>query len=781
MKRIIKIIILISIILAIPYKNKIDQAYFSTVIYSADNELLGAKVAKDGQWRFPKNESVSNKFIKCITTFEDKRFYYHFGIDVFALIRAVSQNIKHKKTISGGSTITMQMVRILYKNKKRNIWNKLIEMLLSLRFELTHKKNEILELYANNAPFGGNVIGLETASWRYFHRNSHSLSWAENALLAVLPNNPSYLHLSKNRQKLQEKRDKLLDKLYQEKIIDKETWQLSLSEPLPEKPLPMPNDAPHIFHYIDSNINQPIQTFIDKNLQETINTIATKHALIQSQNGVQNIAVIVAEIQSGKIIAYVGNAYNNALQAEETQYYVDCAYALRSSGSILKPFFYANLLENGNILPNSLLADIPTSINGYNPQNYNLKYRGAISASDALTHSLNIPFVRILQKYSVPKLYNDFKRMGITTINRSPDNYGLSLILGGAEVRLIELCGVYASMARSLNYYNLNNNFYNMFDYHPLYIQKKDSILSQKIQQTKISPILDIACVYNTFEAMKTLQRPDEDGNWQNFSSSQNISWKTGTSFGNRDAWSIGVTPKYVVGVWVGNADGEGRSELTGVKSAAPIMFDVFNLLPRAQWFAKPFAALKKINVCKQSGYRTSIFCNESDTIFVPKTALQAEQCTYHHLLHLNLKRQYQVNVNCISMDSIVNVSYFILPPTMEYYYIKNHPEYNIIPPFAPNCGGEIKTQNMEVIYPDKETKIYVPNDFEKKLSNVIFQVAHRNYNSTIFWNIDGQYIGKTIHEHQLPLQPSVGKHKLELVDNTGERLIQWFEIIAKE
>jgi len=778
-KRFLKYFLLVVILLLIPYKSGIKKAVFSTVIYSNNNELIGAKVATDGQWRFPLHETVSDKFRDCIITFEDKRFYHHFGIDFLAISRALYQNIKNKKTVSGGSTITMQMVRILYQNKERNIFNKIIEMLIAFRFELTHTKSELLNLYAANAPFGGNVVGIETASWRYFHRNHHELSWAENALLAVLPNNPSYLHLAKNRSKLQKKRDSLLDKLYQKKIIDRETWLLSLSEPLPDKPLAMPNEAPHIFHYFNSSNNAPILTTIDKNVQETVNDIASKHIQFISQNGVQNLAAIVVEVSSGKVLAYVGNASNPNLSEEERQHYVDCAYALRSSGSILKPFFYANLLENGNILPNSILPDIPTSINGYNPQNFNFSYRGAVAASEALTHSLNIPFVRMLQKYSVPKFYNDLQRMGITSINRSPENYGLSLILGGGEVRLVELCGVYASMARSLNYYNSNDESYNLHDYHPIFFNQNE--IEHKFQQVKTAPVLDAACVYNTFEAMKALQRPDEDGNWQTFSSSQTIAWKTGTSFGNRDAWAIGLTPKYVVGVWAGNADGEGRSELTGVKVAAPVMLDIFNILPRSEWFAKPYQAMKKIEVCKNSGFRASVFCDEKQEIFVPKAALKAEQCTFHHLLHLDINKQYQVNSSCISVDSIIHESYFILPPKMEYYFAKNHPDYRFAPEFSPNCNIDKTERNMEVIYPDKETKIYIPNDFEARKSSVVFHIAHRNKKATIFWNLDEQYVGKTIHEHQMPFQPALGKHKLELVDDSGERLIQWFEVVAKD
>lgn len=754
---------------------------YCKVLNDDSENLISAKIASDGQWRFPTIDSVPIKFKQCITTFEDKRFYYHFGVDILSIARAVKQNIQHQKIKSGASTLTMQLVRIRQGKTKRNYFQKIKEILIALRIELTTPKNEILRQYASNAPFGGNVIGLEAASWRYFNRKYTNLSWAENALLAVLPNNPSNLQIAKNRKQLKAKRDFLLDKLYQKKIIDRITWQLSLAEPLPEKPETMPAVASHLLQQINKSNSLIIHSTIRSSIQNQVKNIAQQHITIQNQNGIENIAVIVAEVNSGKILAYCGNVCNTEKSIQETQSYVDIIKSKRSTGSILKPILYANALEQGLLLPTAILPDIPTSINGYNPQNFNREFVGAVHANDALSQSLNIPFVKLLQKYGVANFHNDLQRFGATTFNRSTDTYGLSLILGGGETSLFEITGIYASMARTLNTYYETYGKYVSNDFRPLYFNKEDSSKYANKKPLEQAPIIDAGCLYSTMESLKNLTRPNEEGFWQQFSSSQSIAWKTGTSFGNRDAWAIGVTPKYAVGVWVGNADGEGRADLTGVKCAAPILFEIFNFLPKSKWFHTPYGELEKITVCHASGYRDGQFCDKKDTLFVPKSALKADVCPYHQHIVTNTNETERLSKDCAGNNLIKEINYFVLPPTMEYFYTSKHPEYKYLPPYNSSCNEKNMQANMEIIYPDEPTKIFVPRDFEGKLSNVIFQVAHRNKEAVIFWNLDEKYIGKTSTNHQLPLQPTEGKHVLTLVDNIGEKIVQHFEIVSKQ
>ncbi|MFA9215383.1 MAG: transglycosylase domain-containing protein, partial [Candidatus Methylacidiphilales bacterium] len=367
---------------------------YSLVLFDEKNNLLQAQIAPDGQWRFPQADSVPEKFKTCLITYEDKRFHYHFGIDFLALARAIKLNFSKQKTISGASTITMQVARMANKSK-RNIWNKVYEMLLAVRIECGFSKNEIINLYAAHAPFGGNVVGLEAASWRYFNRPAHLLTWAEAASLAILPNAPSIIHPSKNRNWLLRKRNQLLDQLLAEKIIDIETNKLAKLEPIPDKPLQLAQDAPHLIQFIAKQNkkqklpNKAITTSINGYWQKQVNQILFLHNKHLAANGINNACALIIHVPSGTIKSYIGNIY----KPNENTYdnFVDIIQAPRSPGSTLKPFLYEAMLEDGMILPNTLINDIPTQVAGYSPQNFDLGYSGAVPANKALSRSLNVP------------------------------------------------------------------------------------------------------------------------------------------------------------------------------------------------------------------------------------------------------------------------------------------------------------------------------------------------------------------------------------------------------
>ncbi|WP_232456821.1 penicillin-binding protein 1C [Pedobacter psychrophilus] len=752
----------------------------SYVIEADNGELLSASIAKDGQWRFPLNDTVPDKFIKCITTFEDKRFFYHPGVDPFSFTRAVIQNIKNKKVVSGGSTLTMQVIR-LSRNKKRTFYQKVIEIILAFRLELTFSKKEILSLYAANAPFGSNVVGLDAAAWRYFGRNAKQLSWAETATLAVLPNAPSLVHPGKNREILLSKRNSLLEKLFQEKIIDKNTKDLAELEPIPLEPVSLPTNAPHLLNRFKADFNDKdfkstrIKTTLKANLQLNVSSILKRYHQQFKANGINNAAALVLDVKTGNTLAYVGNVYEPS--DPEMESHVDMIGALRSPGSTLKPLLYASMMTDGFLLPNTLIADVPTQIGGYTPQNYDLGYDGAVPASKALSRSLNIPAVKMLQKYKYERFYSQLKKVGIHSLTNPPDFYGLSIILGGCEVSIWELAGAYASIARSLNHYSQHPNQYDPADYHePNYIKQK----IQKKENLEKSSVADYGSLYYTFIAMQEVMRPGEELLWEQFSSSKKIAWKTGTSFGFRDGWAIGLTPDFVVCVWVGNADGEGRPNLTGIQTAAPILFDIFDLLPEKREFTIPYKNLVKTDVCKISGFRAGEYCKKKTT-YMPLTALKTEICPYHQLIHLDHSQKYQVTSACESPELMVHKSWFVLPPSMEYYYKVRNRDYQTLPPISPNCINESDNlRTMELIYPKNNALVYIPLEIDGQRGKVIFNAAHRNQKSKIYWSIDNEYITTTQDFHQIAVSPKAGKHTLTLVDDEGNRLVQIFTVLDK-
>ncbi|MES2265941.1 MAG: penicillin-binding protein 1C [Bacteroidota bacterium] len=750
----------------------------SFVIDDDAGQLLGASIATDGQWRFPYNNNVPEKFSKCIIAFEDKRFNSHWGLDPLAFSRAIKQNIKAKRITSGGSTLTMQVIRLSTRHN-RTVWNKLGEIFMAMRLEVTYSKKEIMALYASNAPFGSNVIGLDAAAWRYFGRGPNKLSWGEMAALAVLPNSPSLVHPGKNRQILLKKRNLLLDKLYKQGIIDSTTASLAKFEPVPDRPLPLPQTAPHLLQRFKADFKNNkqtltrLQTTIKSNLQEQVTDILEKHHQVLKANDINNIAAVVLDVETGATLAYAGNIAHR--EDPEMESDVDVVNAPRSPGSTLKPLLYASMLHDGLILPTSLIADVPTQIAGYHPENFDLGYDGAVPASNALSRSLNIPAVKMLQQYKYERFYDKLKKIGITTLKQPADHYGLSLILGGGENTLWELTGAYADMARVLNHYNKTAK-YNPDDYHaPVYAAlPKDKPKAEK------NGLLDAGSIYYTLQAMEEVMRPGEEMLWQQFSSTQRIAWKTGTSFGFRDGWAIGITPKYVVGVWVGNTDGEGRPGLTGIHTAAPVLFDIFRLLPAArEWFDVPTGEMVKINVCKESGYRAGQYCENPVEQLVPKSGLKAPVCPWHKLVHLSADQQFQVTGNCTSPEHMINKSWFVLPPSMEYYYKTKNYQYHTLPPFAPGCE-QAEANPMELIYPKNGAKIYVPLEADGKRGRLICNAAHRQSGMKIFWHLDDKYMGESSAYHQMALNPIAGRHKLTLVDANGNTLQINFEVLDK-
>ncbi|MBQ4184208.1 MAG: penicillin-binding protein 1C [Bacteroidales bacterium] len=692
-------------------------ASYSTVVTDRSGQLLGARIADDGQWRFPPCDSVPLRYEKALVTFEDKHFYWHPGVDPGALARALISNIKAGHVQSGGSTITMQVIR-LSRNKERTLWQKTIEAVLATRLELRCTKKEILALYASNAPFGGNVVGIEAASWRYFGRPASELSWAESSTLAILPNAPSSIHPGKGREALLSKRNRLLKRLLEKATIDEDTYKDAIEEPLPDKPHPIPSLARQFVDGAPRGVRT--RTGIDIHLQTQIEQLTTRWSDEWARNGIADLAAVVMDLRSNEIIAYVGNA---SPQRKRTGSEVDIAGRPRSTGSILKPFLFAQALQEGIILPETLLKDTPVNLGGFTPQNFDQQFGGAVPAREALSRSLNVPSVYLLREVGVARFHKLLQDYSLTTLTKEPDHYGLSLILGGGECRLKEITAAYATLART--YKGLEDG-----------------------------PIKDRLALWYTFDALKEVNRPDEM-DWHLIHSVRKAAWKTGTSYGFRDAWAVGVTPDYAVGVWCGNADGSGMPGLVGAKTAGPVMFDILNLLPASSaWFEAPEPGEGvRADVCKLSGMLKGPFCDEWESIQLPEAALRSEACPYH--------------------KEINGESVFLLPPAMEWYYRQRHPEYV-------GVSGITDDSPMQFISPESGSVIWIPRQLDGSVQGIVFKLAHRRSSSTVWWHLDKDYVGETRFIHQLQLIPSPGKHNLTVVDEEGNVVSLPFTVAKK-
>ncbi|MCB1052446.1 MAG: penicillin-binding protein 1C [Acidobacteria bacterium] len=744
---------------------------FATAVFDRDGRMLGARIAADEQWRFPLASEPPARWVDALVTAEDKRFFWHPGVDPIAIGRALSQNIRQGRVVSGGSTLSMQVIRMARGNPPRTLPEKVLEAFLAFRLEMRYSKTEILRFYGEHAPFGGNTVGLEAASWRYFQRAPGQLSWAEAALLAVLPNNPAAIHPGKNRAQLQDKRDRLLDQLLESGKLSVVDRDLARLEPLPDPPGALENQAPHLVEAYRATGQTLAFSSLDIHLQRRANLVLSRYVSALAGNGVHNSAALIIENRTGLVRAYCGNVAS----APEFQAAVDLIHAPRSSGSILKPFLFAGALDDGLILYDSILPDVPAQYAGYAPKNFDHTYDGAIPANDALARSRNVPFVSLLAQYNVARFQILLQKMGASTLVYSPDHYGLSLVLGGAETNLWDLAQMYSGLARTLTYQEDHGGIYPQNAFEPPRLDPTQPI--QLVAGPRVPALLEAQSIYQSFQAMTQLERPESQGLWQFFSSSQKIAWKTGTSFGFRDAWAVGLNPDYTIAVWVGNADGEGRPGLTGMTCAGPILFELFGLLPRAHhWFQQPKA--EQVLVCDRSGYLAGPSCRLSHLASVSPKGTLSRVCPYHQKIWIDSDSGFQVNATCDPSLKIEAIDWFVLPPNMAYFYGQQHANYRKPPRFHPSCQNE-KTHAMSWVYPEPKSRILIPVELNGLQEAAVFQVAHSDTTTKIFWHLDQLFLGTTEFPHQMGIQAKPGLHHLVLVDERGQQLTMDFEVLA--
>lgn len=749
------------------------QVAHARLLLDRHGKLLSAHIAADGQWRFPELEHVPDKFAIALVQVEDKRFRQHTGVDWLALARATYDNLREQRVVSGASTLSMQVIRLSRSNPPRTVGEKLLEILRAWRLESRYSKDHILKLYASHAPFGGNVVGLEAAAWRYFARSPEQLSWAENAMLAVLPNNPALVHPGRNRERLLVKRNRLLQQLYRQNILSKLDYDLAVAEPLPDAPHLLPRLAPHLLDTLTAQYpdGQRFRTTLDAGLQQQLNALAGRSGEQLALEGIRNLAILVLDNHTFEAVAYIGNLPEQDLSANQG-HAIDMIQRPRSTGSTLKPLLFADAIEQGLIVPDALLADVPVNYSGFTPQNYNRHYHGAVSAREALARSLNIPMVNLLSLRGVEPFLVQLQQIGFTHMQRPAKDYGLSLILGGAETSLWDLTVAYA---------NLSSRAQQDAQHQQKYWQQGKALLADKRGANRIAT-LSTASAWMTLDALLDVARPGDEGYWEKFSSSRKVAWKTGTSYGQRDAWAIGTTPDYTVGVWVGNADSVGRAGLTGTQSAAPILFNTFSLLPPNRgWFRRPDWQMSKVDVCRDDGYLGNAAC-ATKTIWIPLSSHFARITPYHQLIHLDASGQYRVTSDCESVANMQTRDWFVLPPDQAEYYQQFHADYRPLPPWRSDCLDHATEQQdvPGIVYPQDNTQIYLPRELDGKLGKTVFRAIPQQPDTLLYWHLDNQFLGTTQTFHQQAVQPAAGQHHLVVVDETGNRAERHFEVLAR-
>jgi penicillin-binding protein 1C len=666
--------------------------------------------------------------------------------------------------VSGASTITMQLMRLSRKRSGRSAWQKFVEIAWATRAEFRYSKDEILLMYTANAPFGGNVVGLEAAAWRYYGRPAHELTWAEAATMAVLPNAPGLIYPGRNPKHLLAKRNRLLTRLCEAGKIDSLSLHLSLAESLPGAPLPLPQLASHLMAFASgSGYNgERVATTLSANVQSTMSSLVDEHVELLSRNHIHNAAMLVLHVKTGEVIAYAGNAASSQYTRNEAN---DMIRTPRSSGSILKPLLYGQMVGKGYITPWQLQADIPTQYAGFAPKNYDENYSGAVKAHLALARSLNIPAVRMLKEYGVPQFHQDLNRMGFSTIAKPPAHYGLSLILGGAETTLWDLASAYRNISALVQWQEGQASL------PVVHFAKADTT-----EKTGAWP-MDAGAAWAVTEALSLVNRPEEEANWDSFAGAQRIAWKTGTSFGFRDAWAVGYNRNYVVAVWAGNASGEGRPGITGLNAAAPLLFKAFNRLPVSDWFDAPEPSLAMADICVQSGMRASERCAGIVYTQIPKASLETQACTYCRWVHTNMDGRARVHADCHNTAQMVRNKWFVLPPLQEWYYRKANPNYKVMPPWAEGCKPDGDDVPMRLIYPRDASRVFIPREIGGIRERIVLKATHRKADAVMYWHLGDTFLGTTTVLHHMEIQAAPGAYLLTIVDEDGYRFTRQIEI----
>lgn len=719
---------------------------YSRLILDKDGELLNASLSVDQQWVMKAELSELNPLLlKTIIAKEDKWFRYHPGVNPISLFRATWQNISHNRRISGASTITMQVVRML-EPRDRNIFSKFIECFKALQLELHYSKDEILQFYINLLPYGGNIRGVKAACYLYMGQSAQTLSVAQIVTLVLIPNNPNHFKPGVNNEAILKQRNLWLKKLFGQKVFTLNEFANALQEPLALSRSEAPRKTPHLARYLAGN--QPtqvvIKTYINPNIQDFVENTLRSDVNMYRGMGVGNAAVVIIDNKSHTVVAYVGSAGFNDFVFQGQ---VDGAIALRSPGSTLKPFLYAQAIDKGLITPRTIVEDIPKNYNGYRPLNYDQTFRGRISVAQALALSLNIPAVDLANQIGVESFNQKLAKGGLHWIGSRKQNLGLSVVLGGCGVTLFEMTRLYHVLSQQGLFFNVKLSEFDQ-------IKKPDTLYSKESSWL----ITDI---------LTSLKRPDLPNNFDNSVNMPHIAWKTGTSYGRRDAWAIGYNPSFTVGVWVGNFDGTGVPELSGSEFATPVLFKIFNFLSykeQAVWFKRPTGLDFRL-VCSESGLPpgekcTSIVMDD----YIPAISPN-RKCEHLTQVFVNENATESYCRNCLPNAGYKAEWFPNLSPGLIAFYEDEQIPYTKIPPHNSLCTRVYK-DNKPIITSLSDGKEYILFEGAEQQLQLAF-TASSDVNK-VFWYLNDRFFIEAKRGEKQFFAPISGTTKISCSDDKG-------------
>lgn len=721
----------------------------SIVVYDRNGEMLRAFLSEDEMWCMPViADKISPSLKKAVLTYEDKYFRWHFGVNPISIFRAAIVNLKAGRIMQGASTITMQVARMM-EPKPRTFGNKLIEMFRALQLELRFSKNEILTCYFNMAPYGGNIVGIGAAAHLYFNKSPDKISLGEAALLAAIPNSPNALRPDIFPEAAKQAREKVLNILLKNNRITEAQKDEALSEPIPNGRFDLPFKTPHLSTKLVERFPEKknLRTTVDADIQLLAEKTLQTHLAPLRSRGISNGAIVVIENENRDVLAMVGS-YDFWDTANNGQ--VNGAMSPRSPGSALKPFIYALGMDAGLITPKSLLYDVPVEYRNYRPVNYDETFHGVVTVEEALIRSLNVPAVNLYAQMGENGIYAFVNEAGLTTLPKPKDYYGLSLILGGCEVTLLELTNLYAGLA--------NGGRFQPYRF-----------LQDEPSQGGKSLLSEGAC-FILSEMLSQLRRPDLPSSWEYTVDLPKIAWKTGTSYGHRDAWSIGYTPKYTIGVWAGNFDGNGVPELVGAETAAPILFSLFSSLEKSKqsaWFIQP-ASVKKRQVCTVSGMPLSKHCASARNEYYLPGISPIQECDIHKVIlvdkatgtrlcsHCRIGREYE--------EKIVEQ----WPAEIATWMERSGYPMDKIPPHFPDCSQVVSGEKPVIRSPSPDTEYKIRPAVALKYQKILLDASVSNRTKKIYWFLDGKMVFSGDPKEKVFITPKIGPHTVLCLDDEG-------------
>jgi len=751
---------------------------FAPIVTARDGTVIHAFLADDDKWRMKTELSeISPTLRSALLQKEDKWFYWHFGVNPLAIVRAAVNNLRHQKTTSGASTLTMQVARMLenqrtstqqkrspanYAQRERTLWNKLVEVFRALQLEITHSKSEILQLYLNLAPYGGNIEGVKAASLLYFGTLPEKLSLAQATTLAIIPNRPTTLKLDENNTVIRRERDKWLERFRAEGTFPSAEVDDALREPTDIQRHDAPTTlAPHFAYRMKRLFPEEstIRTALDPRKQQSVQTLTQNVIRRLKIYGISNAAVLVVNNQTREVEAYLGSPdYADKAASGE----VDGVRAVRSPGSALKPLAYTLAMDKGLITPKTVLTDVPTNFDGYAPENFDRTYRGFVPAEKALINSLNIPAVKLVRSLGVAAFTEALTNAGFEQIRKDGKKLGLSVVLGGCGVRLEEMSGLYCAFA-------------NYGEWKPL-VFRKDAASKQAPGTRLVSP----SAAFMLGEILTQLTRPDVPRNFGSTRHLPKVAWKTGTSYGRRDAWSIGYNKRYTVAVWVGNFSGVGAPELVGADIATPLLFDIFNAIDYNSpndWFQPP-PELDFRLVCSESGLPPNDFCqNQVSEYYLPRISSNAK-CQHLKEVAVSADEQISYCTDCLPSTGYKKKLYPNLPPEMLALYTAQNQAFERIPEHNPSCSRAVGgTAPTITSLTDGKEYLIEKNKSGQAASELLLTCHAANDVRTVYWFLNDKFLRAASPEERVFFMPERGQMKISCSDDKGRNTNIWINV----